>query len=63
MRRAVVGELIKLIFKCKRVNEQGAEQLLIDSHVLKSSMLKLPQSGENAEKGISSSYMRKGHTG
>ena len=42
------------IFKCRRINETGAQQLLLDTHALKTILLELPSMG--GQDGTRSSY-------
>ena len=41
---------MQTIFKCKRINEMGAQQLLLDTHAIKTLFLGLPRLGDDGKK-------------
>ena len=45
-----IPKLIQQIYKCKPINTLGAEQLLLDVHILKSALLDLPSCGSQVQK-------------
>ena len=53
-----IPKLIQQLYKCKPINTLGAEQLLLDVHILKSALLDLPSCGSQVQKKAPITYTK-----
>ncbi|KAK9876119.1 hypothetical protein WA026_011236 [Henosepilachna vigintioctopunctata] len=53
-----IPKFVQTIFKCRPVNTEGAEQLLLDAHMLKTALLNLPSVGSQIVKQPPASYTK-----
>ncbi|KAI9478178.1 MAG: hypothetical protein EXX96DRAFT_482902 [Benjaminiella poitrasii] len=54
----LISKFLIQIFKCKPISEIGAEQLLLDTHSIKTLLLDIPSMGSSEATAIPSSYSR-----
>lgn len=53
-----IAKLIQQLFKCKPLNAVGAEQLLLDVHMLKTALLDLPSTGYQIQRKAPVTYTK-----
>ncbi|XP_020283021.1 vacuolar protein sorting-associated protein 53 homolog [Pseudomyrmex gracilis] len=53
-----IPKLIQQLFKCKPLNAVGAEQLLLDVHMLKTALLDLPSTGYQVQRKAPATYTK-----
>jgi hypothetical protein len=46
LKRSFIPHLIQTLFKCRRISEVGAQQLMLDFTAIKTILLELPKSGK-----------------
>lgn len=55
---AFIPKFIQSIYKCKSINTEGAEQLLLDTHMLKTVLLNLPSINSQINRQAPASYTK-----
>ncbi|XP_071057217.1 vacuolar protein sorting-associated protein 53 homolog [Onthophagus taurus] len=55
---AFIPKFIRSIYKCKPINTEGAEQLLLDTHMLKTILLNLPTISSQIDRQAPASYTK-----
>ena len=53
-----IAKFIKSIYKCKPISTAGAEQLLLDAHMLKTELSELPSIGLAGHRKAPSNYTK-----
>lgn len=53
-----IPKLVQQLFKCKPLNTVGAEQLLLDVHMLKTALLDLPSTGYQVQRKAPLAYAK-----
>lgn len=53
-----IAKLVQQLFKCKPLNDVGAEQLLLDVHMLKTALLDLPSIGYQVQRKAPVTYTK-----
>jgi len=53
-----IAKLVQQLFKCKPLNAVGAEQLLLDVHMLKTALLDLPSTGYQIQRKAPVAYTK-----
>lgn len=51
-------KLVQQLYKCKPLNTVGAEQLLLDVHMLKTALLDLPSTGYQVQRKAPATYTK-----
>lgn len=55
---AVIPQFAANLYKCRPISEVGAEQLLLDTHALKTALLDLPNFGSQVSTAVPSTYTK-----
>ncbi|XP_054262069.1 vacuolar protein sorting-associated protein 53 homolog [Macrosteles quadrilineatus] len=55
---SIISKFIKTLFKCKPLSTVGAEQLLLDTHMLKTVLLDIPSLGSHVDMKAPASYIK-----
>lgn len=53
-----IPKLVQQLYKCKPLNTVGAEQLLLDVHMLKTALLELPSTGCQVQRKPPATYTK-----
>lgn len=53
-----IVKLVQQLYKCKPLNTVGAEQLLLDVHMLKTALLDLPSTGYQVQRKAPATYTK-----
>lgn len=53
-----IVKLVQQLYKCKPLNTVGAEQLLLDVHMLKTALLDLPSTGYQIQRKAPATYTK-----